>query len=74
MEPGRGKSGAQRDDGLQAGERNLASELADEKARKNAKDIFLNEAVRILGDQAGMSKSGGRLAARVKPGSVSLPD
>ena len=74
MEPARGKAGAQRDDGLQPGERKLANELADEKARKNAKDLFLNESVRILGDQAGISKSGARLAVRARPGSASLPD
>ena len=42
---------ALRDDGLQPGERDLAEELAAENARKNVKDIFLNEAVNILGDE-----------------------
>lgn len=67
LAPGRGS--APRDDGLQAGERNLANELATEKARKNAKDAFLNEAVHILGDQAGVLMTDARLAARVRPGS-----
>lgn len=40
------------DDGLQADERSLSAELALENARKNAKDILLNEAAAILADQA----------------------
>jgi carboxyl-terminal processing protease len=65
---------ALRDDGLQAGERNLAVELAAEKARKAAKDVLLNEAVNILSDEVGMVKTGARLAARVKPRSPLVPD
>ena len=41
---------AVRDDGLQPGERPLATELAAEKARETIKDILLIEAVRIMGD------------------------
>ncbi|WP_428827899.1 carboxy terminal-processing peptidase [Azonexus sp. IMCC34842] len=44
-------SDTQRDDGLQASERSLSSELAAVKERKKAKDILLTEAVRILGDE-----------------------
>jgi carboxyl-terminal processing protease len=69
-----GKGGALLDDGLRADERNLANQLAAEKVRKNAKDVLLNEAVQILGDQAGLLQSGARLAVRVKPGSRSMPD
>jgi len=69
-----GKGSALRDDGLQAGERNLVNELAAEKARKNAKDVFLNEAVHILGDQVEVLKTGARLAARVRPGAFLMPD
>lgn len=69
-----GKGSVVRDDGLQAGERNLAKELAAEKARKNAKDVFLDEAVYILGDQAGVLKTGARLAGRVSPGSALMPN
>ncbi|MFN0038564.1 MAG: carboxy terminal-processing peptidase [Burkholderiales bacterium] len=58
------------DDGLQASERNLADELAAEKARKSAEDFLLNEAVNILGDQLEMLKTGGALAAGAKPDSV----
>ena len=61
------------DDGLQADERNLASELAAEKTRKNAKDILLNEAVHIVVDEAGMQKTSlnAKLATRAKVVSIS---
>ncbi len=68
------KDSALRDDGLQVDERNLATELATEKVQKSAKDVFLDEAVHILSDEAGMLKSGVRLAVRAKPGSASAPD
>lgn len=60
----------QRDDGLQAGERKLSTELAAEKVRKNANDIFLNEAVQILNDQVGVLSTGGRIAARARQGAL----
>mgnify|MGYP000019863036 FL=1 len=60
----------QRDDGLQAGERKLSTELAAEKVRKNANDIFLNEAVQILSDQVGVLSTGGRVAARTRQGAL----
>ncbi|MBK8738454.1 MAG: carboxy terminal-processing peptidase [Betaproteobacteria bacterium] len=63
--PAPGPESATRDDGLQAGERNLASLLAAEKARKDAKDVLLTEAVRILGDEVGLRKSDARLVARM---------
>ncbi len=68
------KGSALRDDGLQPDERNLANELAAEKARKNAKDVLLNEAVHILSDEVGVRKTGARFAARVKPASLVMPD
>lgn len=50
------------DDGLQANERSLSADIAIEKARKNAKDVLLNEAAAILADeadlQAGAQRSG----------------
>ncbi|MCY7387014.1 MAG: carboxy terminal-processing peptidase [Burkholderiales bacterium] len=67
-----GNDSVQRDDGLQAGERKLTTELAAEKVRKNANDIFLNEAVHILSDQMGVLENGARLAARAKQGSISM--
>ena len=42
---------AMRDDGLQTNERNLNRELEIEKIRKNTKDILLNEAANVLGDE-----------------------
>lgn len=62
------------DDGLRADERNLGKELAAEKARKTAKDIFLDEAVKILGDAAGLVKPAARWASRVKPGPTPAAD
>ncbi|MES2948008.1 MAG: carboxy terminal-processing peptidase [Pseudomonadota bacterium] len=55
-----------KDDGLQAGERDLTSELAAEKARKNDKDVLLIEAAHILGDEVDLRKPGVNLAARMK--------
>lgn len=53
-----------RDDGLQAGERALDSELAAEKSRKAARDVLLDEAARIMGDAADLLKSDTALAKR----------
>ena len=64
------KGSALRDDGLQPGERKLAHELAAEKARKDAKDILLDEAVNILGDEVAVMKTGGGLTARIQRGPV----
>ncbi len=61
------KRSARQDDGLQPGERNLADELAAEKARKADKDILLDEAVHILSDAAGVLKSNALLADQVNP-------
>ena len=66
------KGAALRDDGLQPGERKLANELAAEKARKDAKDILLDEAVNILGDEVAVMKTGGGLTARIQRGPVLL--
>jgi carboxyl-terminal processing protease len=61
------KGSARQDDGLQADERNLVAELAAEKAAKNAKDVFLQEAAHILADESGMLKTDTRMASRVMP-------
>jgi carboxyl-terminal processing protease len=55
------------DGGLQSGERNLAVELATEKARKNEKDVLLNEAVNVLGNEVGLLTADARLVFRGKP-------
>lgn len=53
---------ALQDDGLQADERNLTKELAAEKTKKSAKDVLLNEAVNILGDQVALQKGNFKMA------------
>jgi len=68
------KGAALRDDGLQPDERDLAKELTAENARKNVKDLFLNEAVNILGDVLEVLPTGGELAARVKPVPAAAPN
>ena len=65
-QPAPGPNRARRDDGLQPEERNLVTALADEKARKDAKDVLLNEAVHILGDEAGLMEFHASVAARAK--------
>lgn len=44
------------DDGLQANERSLSDEIALENARKNAKDVLLNETAAILADAADLQE------------------
>ena len=55
------------DDGLQPDERRLASALEAETALKNAKDVLLNEAVRILSDEVGVLRGKAGLAASTRP-------
>lgn len=52
------------DDGLQANERSLSADIAIEKARKNAKDVLLNEAAAILADEADLQAGTPRTAAQ----------
>jgi carboxyl-terminal processing protease len=61
------KNSALQDDGLQSNERNLDSDLAMEKVRKNNKDILLNESANILSDELGLLKTNAKLAASVLP-------
>jgi carboxyl-terminal processing protease len=61
------KPSRHQDDGLQADERNLAAELAAEKAARDAKDVLLQEAVHILADEVGMLRTDTRMASRVMP-------
>ncbi len=58
---------AHQDDGLQADERSLQAELADEKKRKAEKDVVLNEAARILSDEVGLIRTDTKIAERVLP-------
>jgi carboxyl-terminal processing protease len=67
------RNNATPDDGLQAGERNFANELAAEKTRKSADDFLLNEAVNILGDEVTALTSGNGVATTVKPETTQVP-
>jgi len=53
-----GSDDASADDGLQSNERSLTADLAIENARKNAKDVLLNEAAAILADEAELQAKG----------------
>ncbi|MHB8678913.1 MAG: carboxy terminal-processing peptidase, partial [Rudaea sp.] len=64
---GQAKSDPQADDGLQADERSIQADLADEKARKAEKDVVLHEAANILADEVSLLRSDTQLAARVLP-------
>ena len=55
------------DDGLQADERKLSRLLAAEKARKDARDVLLNEAVRVLADGAAIAATDSRFAINIRP-------
>ena len=55
------------DDGLNANERSLKSELKEEKDAKKAKDVELNETSHILFDAIGMIKADPKLASEVLP-------
>lgn len=61
------KNEALQDDGLQSNERNISSDLAMEKVRKDSKDILLNEAADILSDEVNLLKANAKLAASVLP-------
>ncbi|MDE1893594.1 MAG: carboxy terminal-processing peptidase [Xanthomonadaceae bacterium] len=55
------------DDGLNANERSIKSELKEEQDAKKAKDVELNETAHILFDAVGMIKSDPKLASEVLP-------
>ncbi|MCP1373236.1 carboxy terminal-processing peptidase [Dyella lutea] len=55
------------DDGLNANERSLKSELKAEKEAKEAKDVELDETAHILFDAIGLIQSNPKLAAEVLP-------
>ncbi len=61
------RSHALQDDGMLSSERNLSADLAIENASKNVKDIWLNEAAHILGDEVGLLKTHPKLAASISP-------
>jgi carboxyl-terminal processing protease len=55
------------DDGLNANERSLKSELKQESDAKKAKDVELDETAHILFDAVGMIKADSKLASAVLP-------
>jgi carboxyl-terminal processing protease len=55
------------DDGLNANERSLKSELKQESEAKKAKDVQLNETAHILFDAVGLVKADPKLASEVLP-------
>ena len=64
---GAAPAGTAADDGLQANERPLKSDLAREKTRDVRRDAMLEEAAYILGDEVVMLRADPRLAAVVLP-------
>ena len=62
------------DDGLQADERSLKSDLDEEKRRKTLKDVVLNEASHIVADEVELLRADTKLAAQVLPHSGSGRD
>ena len=65
-----GKRKPLRDDGLMDNERDTATQLAEEKALKEAKDILLDEAAHILSDEVGLAKRPSTLAAQRPTGAA----
>ena len=55
------------DDGLQADERDVAEQVAEEKAAENHIDPLLRESAHVLADALGLLSSNQRLAAQVLP-------
>ncbi len=58
---------SRQDDGLQADERSLQAELAQEKKRKDEKDVVLDEAAHILADEVDLIRNDTKIATRVLP-------
>ena len=55
------------DDGMLSSERKLSDELAIEKADKNTRDVFLDEAAHIVSDEARLQNTETRFAASTLP-------
>jgi carboxyl-terminal processing protease len=58
---------AQSDDGLQADERSIKSQVEREKQAKQRKDVALEEAAHILADEIGLIRADTKLAQQVLP-------
>jgi len=76
-DPEAGKSAkelaAAQDDGLQADERSVASDIKREKEQKAKRDIVLDEAAHIVADEVGLIRTDTKLAATVLPHGVTVP-
>ncbi|HJU38464.1 MAG TPA: carboxy terminal-processing peptidase, partial [Tahibacter sp.] len=55
------------DDGLQADERSIRTQVEREKQAKDQKDILLDEAAHILADEVGLIRADTKLAQQVLP-------
>jgi len=62
-----GDDGNTADDGLNANERSIKSEIKQEAEAKKAKDTPLDEAAHIVGDEVAMIKADPKIAAEVLP-------
>jgi carboxyl-terminal processing protease len=58
---------AQSDDGLQADERSIKSQVERERLAKERKDVALDEAAQILADEIGLIRADTKLAQQVLP-------
>ncbi|MEO7326108.1 MAG: tail-specific protease, partial [Dokdonella sp.] len=58
------------DDGLQADERSVASDLKREKEEKSKRDVVLDEAAHVLADEVGIIRTDTKLAQVVLPHGV----
>lgn len=58
---------AQSDDGLQADERSIRSQVEREKQARQRKDVALEEAAHILADEIGLIRADTKLAQQVLP-------
>jgi len=65
--PAPGAVDSTQDDGLQADERSLKADLAEERKRKVEKDVALDEAAHILADEVNLIRADTKLAALVLP-------
>ena len=70
---GSGKEAVAQDDGLQADERSITSDLKREQAAKDKRDVILDEAAHILADEIGLIRADTKLAAQVLPRGVIAP-
>ncbi len=62
-----GDDGNTTDDGLNANERSIKSEIKQEADAKKAKDTPLDEAAHIVGDEVAMIKADPKIASEVLP-------